>query len=174
MGERYERQDIYLSGLIMAGEIFRGVMEIVQPDWENSTRGGASGRVLLGTVAPTSTTSVRTWLRWRSGLSVSASRTSACDVPPQAFLEATRRTQARHSRALGLLTLAFDSMRDTIALIRQDAAELGRMPLFVIGGATIDEHIARYTDTDHWTNDAMEGIRYLPRWNQTDLRRGSE
>lgn len=33
VGERYERQDIFLSGLIMAGEIFRGVMEIVQYDW---------------------------------------------------------------------------------------------------------------------------------------------
>ncbi|MEZ4590575.1 MAG: B12-binding domain-containing protein [Chloroflexota bacterium] len=31
VGERYERQEYYLSGLIMAGEIFREVMEMVQP-----------------------------------------------------------------------------------------------------------------------------------------------
>ena len=30
VGERYERQEYYLSGLIMAGEIFREVMEMVQ------------------------------------------------------------------------------------------------------------------------------------------------
>ena len=52
VGERYERQDIFLSGLIMAGEIFRGVMETIRPDWEDLVPGeSAAGRVLLGTVA---------------------------------------------------------------------------------------------------------------------------
>ena len=31
VGERYERREYYLSGLIMAGEIFRQVMELLAP-----------------------------------------------------------------------------------------------------------------------------------------------
>ena len=163
VGERYERQEIFLSGLIMAGEIFRGVMEMVQPDWESSLEGGASGRVLLGTVAG----DIHDLGKNMAALAFRAFGFGVEDlgvnVPPQAFLEAARRTRPDIVGISGLLTLAFDSMRDTIALIRQDAAELGRMPLFVIGGATIDEHIARYTGADHWTNDAMEGVRICQR-----------
>ena len=50
VGERYEQRQYFLSGLIMAGEIFREVMEIVQPVLENRASRQASGRVLLGTV----------------------------------------------------------------------------------------------------------------------------
>ncbi|NLV72850.1 MAG: cobalamin-binding protein, partial [Actinobacteria bacterium] len=51
VGERYEKKDIYLSGLIMAGEIFRSVMAVARPGLENELVGDATGRVLLGTVA---------------------------------------------------------------------------------------------------------------------------
>ncbi len=163
VGERYERQEIFLSGLIMAGEIFRGVMEIVQPDWESSLEGGASGRVLLGTVAGDIHDLGKNMAALAFRAFGFAVEDLGVDVPPQAFLEAARRTRPDIVGLSGLLTLAFDSMRDTIALIRQDAAELGRIPLIVIGGATIDEHIARYTDADHWTNDAMEGVRICQR-----------
>jgi len=50
VGERYEQQEYYLSGLIMAGEIFREVMEIVQPIIQEKFTGKESGIILLGTV----------------------------------------------------------------------------------------------------------------------------
>ena len=59
----------------------------------------------------------------------------------------------------GLLTLAFSTMRETITLLRGHQEELGGMPLVVIGGATIDETVAGWVGADHWTNDAMEGVR---------------
>ena len=31
VGERYERQEYYISGLIMAGELFKEVLDLVQP-----------------------------------------------------------------------------------------------------------------------------------------------
>ena len=59
----------------------------------------------------------------------------------------------------GLLTGAFTSMRDTVALFREHAAELETQPILVIGGGTIDEHIAAYVAADLWTTDAIEGVR---------------
>jgi methanogenic corrinoid protein MtbC1 len=72
----------------------------------------------------------------------------------------------------GLLTLAFDSMRDTVRLLRAHQDELGS-PLIVIGGSTIDEHVAGWVGADHWTNDAMEGVRICQRMlgNQTRSER---
>ena len=50
VGEHYEQGEYFLSGLIMAGEIFREVLELTRPALEAALAGNASGRVLLGTV----------------------------------------------------------------------------------------------------------------------------
>ena len=163
VGERYERQEIFLSGLIMAGEIFRGVMEIVQSDWESSLHGGASGRVLLGTVAGDIHDLGKNMAALTFRAFGFAVEDLGVDVPPQDFLEAARRSRPDIVGLSGLLTLAFDSMRETVALFRENSAELEGTPFIVIGGATIDEHVARYVGADHWTNDAMEGVRLCQR-----------
>src|SRR3990172_13404017 len=51
VGERYERQEYYISGLIMAGELFKEVLELVQPPSEQIRSGESAGTVVLGTVA---------------------------------------------------------------------------------------------------------------------------
>ena len=50
VGERYAQHKYYLSGLIMGGEIFYEVMELIQPAMKNRISGASSGRILLGTV----------------------------------------------------------------------------------------------------------------------------
>ena len=100
VGERYERQEIFLSGLIMAGEIFRGVMEIVQPDWESSLQGGASGKVLLGTVAGDIHDLGKNMAALTFRAFGFAVEDLGVDVPPQDFVEAARRSRPDISRAL--------------------------------------------------------------------------
>jgi methanogenic corrinoid protein MtbC1 len=163
VGERYERQEIFLSGLIMAGEVFRGVMEIVQPDWESGLHGEASGRVLLGTVAG----DIHDLGKNMAALTFRAFgfvvEDLGVDVPPEDFLEAARRGRPDIIGLSGLLTLAFTAMKQTVALLHENSFQLGGTPLIVIGGATLDEHVARYVGADHWTNDAMEGVRLCQR-----------
>ena len=163
VGERYERKDIFLSGLIMAGEIFRGVMDLVLPDWESGLPGGASGRVLLGTVAG----DIHDLGKNMAALTFRAFGFAVEDlgvnVPAEDFLEAARRLKPDIVGMSGLLTLAFNSMQETVQLLRQHEGELGGTPLIVIGGATIDEHVAVWVGADHWTNDAMEGVRICQR-----------
>jgi methanogenic corrinoid protein MtbC1 len=164
VGERYERQEIFLSGLIMAGEIFRGVMDQVLPDWEsNLPIGAASGKVLLGTVAG----DIHDLGKNMAALTFRAFGFAVEDlgvnVPAEEFLEAAVRFKPDIVGLSGLLTLAFTSMRETVELLRENAEELGGMPIFVIGGATIDENVAGWVGADHWTNDAMEGVRICQR-----------
>ncbi len=167
VGERYEKQEIFLSGLIMAGEIFRGVMELVQQDWENSLRGGASGTVLLGTVAGDIHDLGKNMaaLTFRAyGFSV---EDLGVDVPPERFLEVATRLNPDIIGLSGLVTFAFNSMRETVELLKTNQAGLAKTPLLVIGGATIDENVARYVGADYWTNDAMEGVRICQRLLET-------
>ncbi len=160
VGERYENQEIFLAGLIMAGEIFREVMDLVLPDWESGLPGGeGSNRVLLGTVAG----DIHDLGKNLAALTFRAFGFAVEDlginVPPDQFLEATRRSRPDIIGMSGLLTLAFTSMKETLELLREHQDEFGGMPVTIIGGATIDEHVAGWIGADYWTNDAMEGVR---------------
>jgi dimethylamine corrinoid protein len=163
VGERYEKREIFLSGLIMAGEIFRGVMDLVLPDWESElAANSATGKVLLGTVAG----DIHDLGKNMAALTFRAFGFAVEDlgvnVPSEDFLGAALRSKPDIIGLSGLLTLAFDSMRETVRLLRSHAGELGH-PVIVIGGATIDEHVAGWVEADHWTNDAMEGVRICQR-----------
>jgi len=88
------------------------------------------------------------------------------------ILNAAREHRADAIGMSGLLTLAFDSMRETVQLLREHGQDLGS-PVIVIGGSTIDEHVAGWVGADHWTNDAMEGVRICQKLlgNKTPIER---
>ena len=159
VGERYERQEIYLAGLIMAGEIFRRVMEFAQPGLEGELAGNASGRVLLGTVAG----DIHDIGKNMAGLAFRMYGFTVEDlgenVPPEDFLEGAKSFKPDIVGLSGLVSVAFTSMRNTVQLFRDHAHELATTPILVIGGGTIEERVAQYVGADLWTNDAMTGVR---------------
>jgi dimethylamine corrinoid protein len=164
VGERYEQQDIFLSGLIMAGEIFTRVMDLVRPGLEHEMVSDATGRVLLGTVAGDIHDIGKNMasLAFRSfGFTV---KDLGVNVPAERFLAETKAFAPDIIGLSGLLSVAFTSMRDTISLIRQHAGDLPSLPMMVIGGCTIDEQVARYIGADFWTTDAMQGVRICQRY----------
>ena len=163
VGERYEQQDIYLSGLIMAGEIFRRVMELAQPRMEGEPVGDASGRVLLGTVAGDIHDIGKNMAALAFGMFGYTVEDLGVNIPPEDFLEAAKRMKPDVVGLSGLLSVAFTAMRDTLILFREHADELEAMPLFAIGGGTIDDQVARYVGADLWTTDAMDGVRLCQR-----------
>jgi methanogenic corrinoid protein MtbC1 len=180
VGERYEKQEYYLSGLILAGEIFREVLSLAQPGLEHELSGEASGRVLLGTVAgdihDIGKNIVATALQG-FGFTV---RDLGVDVPAQLFLEAAREFEPDIVGLSGLVSESYHNMRSTVSLLKEHRSELGRMPAIVLGGGTLDEEVRRYVGADSWTTDAMEGVRICQRltaesraWPKAGRRRSS-
>ena len=159
VGDRYARQEIYLAGLIMAGEIFRSVMDLVPPSPSGARLDTPRGSVLLGTVAGDIHDIGKNLAEQVFRLSGFAVEDLGENVPPGDFLQAAFRSKPDIVGMSGLLTGAFTSMRDTVALFRAHTAELETQPILVIGGGTIDEHIAVYVAADLWTTDAIEGVR---------------
>ncbi len=163
VGERYERQDIYLSGLIMAGEIFRGVMELAPPEFRDTVADRTYGTILLGTVAGDIHDIGKDLAEQAFRVFGFTVEDLGVNVPPEEFFEAARSSQPDIVGLSGLLTVAFTSMHDTTALFRERADELKKTPIIIIGGGTIDEHIAGFVAADLWTVDAMEGVRMCQR-----------
>ncbi|MBK8901065.1 MAG: cobalamin-dependent protein [Anaerolineaceae bacterium] len=159
VGERYERQEYYLSGLIMGGEIFREVMELVQPIIQEKFTGKESGVILLGTVQGDIHDIGKnnlSMLLTCYGFSV---HDLGVDVPPAKFLQQAEQVRPNVIGLSGLLTTSYDAMKETIDLIRgsEDAA-LRTVPI-IIGGNQLNEQVCQYVGADYWLTDAMSGVR---------------
>jgi methanogenic corrinoid protein MtbC1 len=158
VGERYEREEYFISGLIMAGELFKEVLEIVQPTQEQIL-GGDKGKILLGTVAKDIhdigknlfASSLRGFGFEVVDLGV--------DISPETFLTEVWRYRPDVLCLSGLIVAAFESMRETVALVRAEETALGRRIPIAIGGAIIDGRVCEYVGADSWSTDAMEGVR---------------
>ncbi len=159
VGERYEREEYFISGLIMAGELFKEVLELVQPSYEQVARQGSSGTIVLGTVAK----DIHDIGKNLFGTSLKSYGFDVIDLGVDAssegFLEAVRRSKADVVCLSGLITAAFESMKQTVDLLRAQENELGYRPPIVVGGAIIDGRVCEYVGADSWSTDAMEGVR---------------
>jgi methanogenic corrinoid protein MtbC1 len=159
VGERYERQEYYISGLIMAGELFKEVLDLAQPPYEQTPHGESEGTVVLGTVAADIHdigknlfgTSLRGFGFKVIDLGV--------DVSPEGFLAEVKQSRPAVVCLSGLIMAAFESMKETVALLRAHETELGYRPPVVLGGGIIDGRVCDYCKADSWSTDAMEGVR---------------
>jgi methanogenic corrinoid protein MtbC1 len=169
VGERYESHEYFLSGLIMAGEIFRQVMQLVQPSLEQLLAGHVSGRVLIGTVQGDihDIGKDMVYLALRSfGFTV---EDLGVDVPPRRFLDRAVELRPDIIGLSGVLTSSFGGMRETVRILRQEApVELRSVPI-VIGGGMVNEDICRYVGADYWASDGVEGVRLCRRLVQNEV-----
>jgi methanogenic corrinoid protein MtbC1 len=164
VGDRYEQQEYYLSGLIMAGEIFREVLEMTRPALEASLAGHSSGRVLIGTVQgdihDIGKTIFQVALR-SYGFTV---EDLGVDVPPKVFAERAAVLQPDIVGLSGLLSTAYEAMRETVQLLRASAATQGNPPVpILIGGGLINEQVRNFAGADYCCSDALEGVRLCQR-----------
>ena len=159
VGERYEQREYFLSGLIMAGEIFRQVMELVQPTLEERLSGNESGTILLGTVRGDIHDIGKnnfSMLLTCYGFSV---HDLGVDVAPSEFLLQAVQVKPDIIGLSGLLTSSYEAMGETIKLFRRSGErELLQVPI-VIGGNLLNEQVCQFVGADYWVNDAMTGVR---------------
>jgi 5-methyltetrahydrofolate--homocysteine methyltransferase len=164
VGERYADGEYYISGLIMAGEIFREVFALAQPRMERGgRREDARGTVLLGTargdIHDIGKSIVAVSLR-SHGFAV---EDLGVNVPPERF---TERALELHPDVIGisaLLTTAYDGMRETVEAVREQVALRWRPIPVVIGGGTMTEEVRRYVGADYAVRQALEGVRICER-----------
>lgn len=155
VGERYAKHTYYLSGLIMGGEIFYEVMELIQPAMENRISGNSSGKILLGTVESDIHDLGKNMFKLLLSCYKLTVYDLGVDVPPEEFLRQARKLQPDILGLSGLITKAYDSMRDTVKLFRQEGYQI---PI-VIGGSQLTEEVFHYTGADYWVNEADVGVK---------------
>jgi len=158
VGERYEREEYFISGLIMSGELFKEVLDLVQPSFEQ-TEPGSSGTILLGTVA----NDIHDIGKNLFGTSLRGFGFEVIDlgvdVAPERFLDEVKKTKIDVVCMSGLIALAFESMKKTIDMLHAYAPDPDRRPPVIVGGAIIDSRVCDFVGADSWSTDSMEGVR---------------
>src|SRR5665647_1619564 len=156
VGKRFEDKEYYLSELIMSAEIFKEAMALIEPRLTASP-GDTSGRLVIGTVKgdihDIGKNIVATLLRCE-GFEV---LDLGVDVPAAVFVDEMKSSGARLLALSGLLTPAFDAMKETVAAIGQ--AGLRDRVKVIIGGGPVNQSVVEFAGADAWGKDAAQAVR---------------
>jgi methanogenic corrinoid protein MtbC1 len=169
VGLRYERREYYLAGLIMAGEIFSQVMEMLRPIVRRQISGQASGSVLLGTVKGDIHDLGKNIVHMLLSCHHFDVHDLGVDVSPDTFVRQAAEIQPDIVGLSALLTSAYDAMRETVTSLRAD----GYQGPIIIGGGQISEEVCQYVGADHWTTDGVAGIELCKQLHAVDTGGGS-
>src|SRR5476649_2286515 len=141
VGKRFEKQEYFLPELVLAGEMLENIGAIAKPLIQQKSGGEAKklGRVLIGTVhgdLHDIGKNIVTFMLDINGFEV---KDIGIDVPAKNFIDAINEFRPDVVGLSGFLTLAFDSMKETIQAI-QDAGLRDKLKI-MIGGGQVDETV---------------------------------
>ncbi|MCM0759845.1 MULTISPECIES: B12-binding domain-containing protein [Sporomusa] len=152
VGELYSKGEYFLSDLIMASEIFKDVLALVNQDRVVTAR-KIYPTVIFGTVEDDIHDigkNITTGIMQYNGFGICD---LGVDVPARKFVEAVTLHNSRVVCLTGLITDAYDSMRDTVVCLEE--AGLRPMTTVIIGGL-VNESVRKYTGADYWATDCAK------------------
>jgi methylmalonyl-CoA mutase cobalamin-binding domain/chain len=158
VGKMYESGEYFVSALIMAGEIFRQAADMLVPLMTARECPQDSRKVVIATVRGDIHDigkNIAVTLFEARGFTVVD---LGVDVDPESIVEAVL---AERPDVLGLsclLTTGFETLRETVDLVRERTADGEQRLPVVIGGTAVDRHTAERAGADGWCTDAADGI----------------
>ena len=164
VGKRFEAQEYFLPELVLAGEMLDTIGKIAKPLIGGDAGGETQklGRVLIGTVHGDLHDIGKNIVSFMLDINGFEVKDIGVDVPVQTFIEEINAFQPDVVGLSGFLTLAFDSMKETIAAF--DAVGLRERFKVMIGGGQVDETVRAYTGADAFGVNAVEAVALSKKW----------
>ncbi len=162
VGKRFSAGEYFLPELVYSAEIFKQIAEIVKPKLVKGVQSKRIGKCIIGTVAGDIHDIGKDIVVFMLDVSGFEVYDLGVDVPAQKFVEKIKETNAPIVGLSGFLTLAFDSMKETVEAIKK--AGLRDKVKIMIGGGQIDEQIRKYSGADAYGRDAMTAVKLAKQW----------
>jgi methanogenic corrinoid protein MtbC1 len=162
VGQRYDEGTYFLPELILAGEILNEITDVIKPKLAKLPTIERHGKVVIGTVKGDIHDigkNIVTFMLDVNGFEV---LDLGVDVSPEKFVETIRDAQPQVVGLSGFLTLAFDTMKETIDAI--EAAGLRDGVKIMIGGGQVTEEVREYAGADAYGRDAVAGVSLARQW----------
>ncbi len=165
IGKRFEQCTYFVPELILAGEMMKTASEIIKPMMKNGQGDVETqkiGRFLLGTVAGDIHDIGKDMVHMLMDINGFEVRDLGVDVPAQRFWDEYKDFQPDIIGMSGLLTLAFESMKQ----VADGLKEMGVRDKVkvIIGGGQMDEHACKYIGADAFVTDAVAGVNICKGW----------
>jgi methanogenic corrinoid protein MtbC1 len=161
VGRRFEAGDYWISDLMMAGVIFKQISDRLAPHLEGRA-GPSRGTIVFGTVKDDIHDIGKDLVVLSLGAAGFDVVDLGVDVPPERFVEEVRRTGATVVGLSGLLTVAFDAMRDTVTALEEAGLRPGVRVM--IGGGPVGDMTREVTGADAWGKDPLDAVRLAEGW----------
>ncbi len=156
VGARFEEGTYFIPDLVYSGEIVQEIAAIVKPRLTGSAGGEKIGRFILGTVAGDIHDIGKDIVKFMLDINGFEVYDLGVDVPAQRFVDAIRETEAPIVGLSGFLTLAFDSMKETVEAITR--AGLRDKVTILLGGFPVDEEVRVYAGADAFGKSATQAV----------------
>ena len=165
VGKRFEKGIYFIPELVMSGDMMKTAMEIIKPYLSESDTGDTGkkiGKILIATVEGDIHDIGKNIFSTLMALNGFEVRDMGVDVPIDRIISEAKAFGAHIIGLSGLLTLAYDSMKDTVDAFKKAGLRDGVK--IIIGGGQMSDKIAEYSGADACAKDAMDGVNLIKKW----------
>jgi methanogenic corrinoid protein MtbC1 len=162
VGQRFASEEYFIPDLIFSGEILKGIVKMLEPHLKKGDEAERLGKVIIGTVNGDIHDIGKDLVVFMLDVNGFEVIDLGIDVPVQKFVDTIKETGSKVVGLSGFLTLAFDSMKQTVEAI--DKAGLRDKVKIMIGGGQINEQVRGFTGADAYGKDAVEAVKLARGW----------
>jgi 5-methyltetrahydrofolate--homocysteine methyltransferase len=164
VGKRFEEGEYFLPELVLAGEMLENIGAIAKPLIVQAPGEEAKklAKVLIGTVHGDLHDIGKNIVSFMLDINGFEVKDIGVDVPVQTFIDEIDAYKPDVIGLSGFLTIAFDSMKETIEAIEGKGMRANRK--IMIGGGQIDEAVRNYTGADAFGVNAVDAVTLCKSW----------
>ena len=163
VGKRFEHGEYFIPELILAGEMLKSIAAEVKPYMTGAQEAAKKGaKVIVGTVKGDIHDIGKDIVVFMLDVNGFEVYDLGIDVPVQTFVAKIAEVKPAVVALSGFLTLAYDSMKETVAAI--ETAGLRDGVKIMVGGGTVDEQVCKYAGADAFGLDAMAAVALAKQW----------
>jgi len=157
LGDKFACEEVFIPELIMGGEIMKGIAAELKPRITADVAAEKRGTVVIGTVHGDIHDIGKDVVCMMLEVSGYEVHDLGIDVPVDSFVAAVNEYRPQIVGLSGLLTLAFDAMKDTVEGLTDQVKVM-------IGGSPVDRQVQDYTGADGWGRDASAALAMAAEW----------
>jgi trimethylamine corrinoid protein len=163
VGKKFEDGEYFLSELVMAGEVMKEGMRVVDTHLKTEEI-RKIGKVVIGTVRGDIHDIGKNIVAMLLGVANFDVVDLGSDVPPGRFVDAVRVAEPQIVGMSSLLSTTMQEMDDVITDLER--AKLRERTKIIIGGNPVTDDFAKRIGADAYGKDAVMGIKICRNWVQ--------
>lgn len=155
VGNKFRDNEYFLPELLIAAQMFSGIMETLGPHVKTKSK-ETLGKIVLGTVKGDLHDIGKNIFKTISEANGFTVYDLGVDVPAEKFVEVAERENVNIVAMSGLLTTVFSSMRNVVEILEEKG--MRKKVKVILGGAPMDEGVQKLVGADAWTRNASNGV----------------